>query len=413
MRAYERLLRYAAIDTQSRGDADTTPSTETQYAFAWLLHNEIQDLGLRRVYTSPNAYTYGFLPASPGMEGEPVIGLIAHIDTSPDFSGTGVKPILHPGYDGGDVYLGMSGRVLRQADFPDLSRAVGKTLITSDGTTLLGADDKAGVAEIITACERLLKEGRPHCAVAVCFTPDEEIGHGAALLDFGRFGADFAYTVDGHTAEEFNFETFNAASAVFTVRGVSVHPGSAKDVMVNASLLAMRINAMLPPEEIPARTEGYEGFFHLTEMKGDVGSAELRYIVRDHDAGHFAARCEKLRDIERSLNAEYGDGAVTLDITVQYRNMAEILTEHREIIDRAERAIRLAGLEPAVRPIRGGTDGARLSFSGLPCPNLGTGGAAFHGPYEHITVEDMDKAVEVLLNILCEKTTPEAETPAG
>ncbi len=408
MRAYERLLRYAAIDTQSRDDADATPSTEKQYAFSWLLHNEIQDLGLRQVYTSPNAYTYGFLPASPGMEAEPVIGLIAHIDTSPDFSGTGVRPVLHPDYDGGDLPLGESGLVLRPEDFPDLTRAAGKTLITSDGTTLLGADDKAGVAEIITACERLLRDGRPHCAVAVCFTPDEEIGHGAALLEFDRFGADFAYTVDGHTAEEFNFETFNAASAVFTVRGVSVHPGAAKDVMVNASLLAMRINALLPPQEIPACTEGYEGFFHLTDMKGDVSGAELRYIVRDHDAARFAARCGKLREIEQTLNAEYGEGTVRLTITVQYQNMAEILAEHRAVIDRAERAIRLAGLEPAVRPIRGGTDGARLSFSGLPCPNLGTGGAAFHGPYEHITVEDMDKVVEILLNILCEKSA-EAE----
>ncbi len=404
MRAYQRLMRYAAVDTQSRDDAAVTPSTEKQYAFSWLLHNEIQDLGLRRVYTCPHAYTYGFLPASPGMEDEPTIGLIAHIDTSSGFSGAGVKPVLHPAYDGGEVWLGSSGRVLRPADFPDLARSVGKTLITTDGTTLLGADDKAGVAEIITACERLLKEDRPHCAVAVCFTPDEEIGHGAALLDFERFGADFAYTVDGHMPEELNFETFNAASAVFTVRGVAVHPGAAKDVMVNAALVAMEINAMLPPEEIPARTEGHEGFFHLTDMRGDVSAAELKYIVRDHDAARFQARCDRLREIEAALNKTYGEGTVSLQLVEQYRNMAEILQNHMEIVERAERAIRRVGLEPVRRAVRGGTDGARLSFSGLPCPNLGTGGAAFHGPYEHITVEDMDTAVEILLNILCEKT---------
>lgn len=406
MRAYERLLRYAAVDTQSREGAGSTPSTEKQYAFSWLLHNEIQDLGLRGVFTDPHAYTYGFLPASPGMEGEPTVGLIAHIDTSPDFSGVGVRPVLHPNYEGGEIYLGESGRVLSPVDFPDLRRSVGKTLITTDGTTLLGADDKAGVAEIVTACERLIREDRPHCAVAVCFTPDEEIGHGAELLDIGRFGAAFAYTVDGHAPEELNFETFNAASACFKVRGVAVHPGAAKGVMVNASLVAMRINAMLPPGEIPACTEDHEGFFHLTGMKGDVSAAELRYIVRDHDAAHFQARCARLHGIAAELNAEFGAGTVSLEITEQYRNMAEVLREHFGIIDRAERAIRLAGLEPVRRAVRGGTDGARLSFRGLPCPNLGTGGAAFHGPYEHIAAEDMDKTVEILLNILCDKTPP-------
>jgi peptidase T len=401
MRAYQRLLRYAAVDTQSRKGAGGTPSTEKQFAFSWLLHTEIQDLGLRRVHTDPHGYTYGFLPPSPGMETEPVIGLIAHMDTSPDFSGTGVKPVLHPDYDGGEIMLGESGRILSPDDFPGLSRCVGKTLITTDGRTLLGADDKAGVAEIVTACERLLREKLPHCGIAVCFTPDEEIGHGAVFLDLKRFGADFAYTVDGGAVEEINCETFNAASAGFKIRGVSVHPGSAKGVMVNAALLAMRINAALPPEEIPACTDGYNGFYHLTDVKGDVSGAELHYIVRDHDAARFEARCRKLREIAEGLNEEYGEGTVELTIREQYRNMAEVLSNHAEIVARAERAIRLAGLEPVRQPVRGGTDGARLSFSGLPCPNLGTGGAAFHGPYEHITVEDMDKAVEILLNIVC------------
>ena len=404
MRAYKRLLRYAAIDTQSNEDnAAVTPSTEKQYAFSWLLHCELQDLGMKQVYTDPHAYTYAFLPASPGWESEPVIGLIAHIDTAPDFSGTGVKPQTHFDYDGGDIALGTSGLVLSPRDFPELKNCVGKTIITTDGTTLLGADDKAGVAEIMTVCETLIHSDRPHCALAVCFTPDEEIGHGARLIDFKRFGAAFAYTVDGDAVEEINYETFNAASASFLIKGVSVHPGSAKDVMVNASLVAMRINAMLPADEIPARTEGYEGFYHLTDMRGDVSEAELKYIVRDHDAKRFLARCDRLREIEGALNAEYGEGTVTLTCNEQYRNMAEILADHMQIVRRAERAIRKAGLKPRTSPVRGGTDGAQLSFSGLPCPNLGTGGAAFHGPSEHIAVEDMDKVVEILLNIVCER----------
>jgi len=401
MRAYERLLRYAAVDTQSDENGTGTPSTEKQYAFAWLLRNEMKDLGMKRVFTDPRSYTYGFLPPSPEMKAEPMIGLIAHIDTAPDFSGTGVKPRLIKNYDGQALPLGKSGLTLSPEEFPDLKDHAGKTLITTDGTTLLGADDKAGVAEIMTACEELLKGDRPHCAVAVCFTPDEEIGHGAALLDFIRFGANFAYTVDGGPVEEINYETFNAAAATVKIKGRSVHPGSAKDVMVNASLLAMRFNAMLPAGEIPARTEDYEGFYHLTDMSGDVSAAELKYIIRDHDAERFAARCERLRQIALELNKEYGDGTVELTIQEQYRNMAEILNGHMEIIHRAEKAIRLAGLKPVRRPVRGGTDGARLSFMGLPCPNLGTGGAAFHGPYEHITAEDMDKAVEILLNIVC------------
>jgi tripeptide aminopeptidase len=283
---------------------------------------------------------------------------------------------------------------------------VGKTLITTDGTTLLGADDKAGVAEIMTVCERLLRGDRPHCAVSVCFTPDEEIGHGAELLDLERFGADFAYTVDGDEVGEINYETFNAASARFLIRGVSVHPGTAKVIMVNAALLAMRINAMLPPKDIPAETEGYEGFYHLIEMRGDVKEAELRYIIRDHDAERFQVRCDRLWAIEHAVNSEYGPGTVSLSVKEQYRNMAEILADHMEIVERAEQAIRLAGLEPVKTPVRGGTDGSRLSFRGLPSPNLGTGGAAFHGPCEHIAAEDMDTAVEVLMNIVCaeEKT---------
>ena len=399
MRAYERLLNYAVIDTQSSEDAETTPSTAKQLDLTRLLEREMKEMGMERVYSDDSAYVYGFIPASEGMENKPVIGLIAHIDTAPDFSGTGVKPILHENYDGKALPLGESGLVLSPERFPDLKGCVGCTLITTDGTTLLGADDKAGVAEIMSACERIIKDKLPHCALAVCFAPDEEIGHGAALLDLERFGADFAYTLDGDKVNEINFETFNASAAVFTVKGVNVHPGSAKDIMVNASLVAMEINSMLPPEEVPSKTQDYEGFFHLTDMSGTVEKAELKYIVRDHDAEHFAERCEKLGEIEKAMNEKYGADTVSLVIREQYRNMAEKLSDCMEIVSRAEAAIRSAGLSPVRRPIRGGTDGAQLSFRGLPCPNLGTGGGAFHGPYEHITAEAMDKVVDIILNI--------------
>ena len=400
MKAYERLLRYAAINTQSRDGAHDTPSTEQQFQLARVLCGEMEAMGLARVYTDAHAYTYGFLPPSKGMEKEPVIGLIAHIDTSPDFSGEHVRPLLHENYDGGELPLGESGRVLSPAQFPDLRGCVGQTLITGDGSTLLGADDKAGAAEILTLCERLIQEDLPHGGLALCFSPDEEIGHGCALLDLERFGADFAYTVDGGAVNTLSYETFNAASAEIEIHGVSVHPGTAKDTMRNALLVAMELNARLPADEIPAKTEGREGFYHLLSLSGGVARADMRYIVRDHDAGSFAHRCETLRQIARDLNEKYGPGTVRLTLREQYRNMAEKIAEHMEIVERAEKAIRAAGLEPEILPVRGGTDGAKLSFRGLLCPNLGTGGAAFHGPYEHITVENMDRAVEILLHIV-------------
>ena len=401
MRAYERLIRYAMVHTASSEDLSKTPTTERQFDLSRLLAKEMEELGMEGVYVDEHAYTYGFLPATPGLEDKPCIGLIAHLDTIPDFSGENVKPTLVPDYDGGIVPLGESGRTLDPAQFPHLKSLIGHTLITTDGTTVLGADDKAGIAEILTACERLVREQLPHGGVAVCFTPDEEIGHGASLLDLERFGAAFAYTVDGDAVNEINYETFNAAAAAFHIHGVSVHPGSAKGIMVNAGHIATRINALLPEAETPARTEGYEGYFHLMDIKGSVSSARLRYIIRDHDRERFAARCEKLRQIERAMNEEYGKGTVKLHIAEQYRNMAEILKDHPEVVRRAERAIEKAGLTPLTTPVRGGTDGAQLSFRGLPCPNLGTGGAAFHGPFEHISAEHMDQAVQVLVNILC------------
>lgn len=403
MRAYERLLNYVKIDTQSAEDAPCVPSTSGQHTLAAMLKAEMEQLGMERVSADEHAYVYGFIPASAGYEAEPTIGFIAHIDTATDFSGSNVNPRIIDNYDGGDITLGTSGRVIEVAKFPELSAMAGETLIVTDGMSLLGADDKAGVAEIMTLCEKLINENIPHCAVAVCFSPDEEIGHGAELLDLALFGADFAYTIDGDAVNEINFETFNAASANFRISGVNVHPGSAKGIMVNASLLAMELNSMLPQHDIPAETEDYEGFFHLLEMSGSVESAELKYIVRDHDAEKFALRCDMLRDIERRMNEKYGSGTVTLTLRNQYRNMAEILKDKMSVVDRAERAMRRAGVTPVRVPIRGGTDGAQLTFRGLPCPNIGTGGHAFHGPYEHISLEAMDKAVDIITNIVADK----------
>ena len=400
MRAYERLLKYAAVHTASAEDVDATPTTARQFDLAHLLADELRALGMAEVYEDEHAYVYAALPASAGMEGERAIGLIAHIDTVPDFSGENVRPQVIENYDGGEVTLGTSGRVLSPEKFAELPSLKGQTLITTDGTTVLGADDKAGVAEIMTACERIIAQGIPHGRIAVCFTPDEEVGHGAALLDFDRLGADFAYTVDGGALEEVNFETFNAAAAHWDVTGFNIHPGDAKNTMINASLVACEINAMLPAGDTPAHTEGYEGFYHLMSMTGTVERAELDYIVRDHSAASFAARETTLRHIEKLINEKYGAGTAKLTLTEQYRNMAECMSDHMDIVERAERAIAAAGLKPVRVPVRGGTDGAQLSLRGLPCPNLGTGGYSFHGPYEHITAEAMDTAVEIILGIV-------------
>ena len=402
MRAYERLLKYVKIHTASAENVDATPTTQRQFDLSRELAGEMRALGMARVYEDEHAYVYGELPASAGMEDKPAIGFIAHIDTVPDFSGENVRPQVIENYDGGPVQLGTSGRTLSPAKFPELSDFVGQTLITTDGTTVLGADDKAGVAEIMTACEHIIAENRPHGRISVCFTPDEEVGHGAALLDLERFGADFAYTMDGGVLNEVNFETFNAASAHWEINGFNIHPGDAKNTMINACLVAMEINSMLPSGDTPAKTEGYEGFFHLMDMSGTVEAAALDYIVRDHDAAAFAVRKETMRHIEKLINEKYGAGTAKLTLADQYRNMAECLSAHMEVVELAEKAIRKAGLEPVRVPIRGGTDGAQISFRGLPCPNLGTGGYSFHGPFEHITVEGMDVAVDIILNLISE-----------
>ena len=344
-------------------------------------------------------YVYATIPATDGCEDVPAIGFIAHMDTSPDFCGENVSPRMIENYNGEDVELG-EGRILKRSDFPHLADLKGRTLIVTDGKTLLGADDKAGIAEIMTMVATLIDEKIPHGKICIAFTPDEEIGEGADHFDVKRFGADFAYTMDGDVEGGIEYENFNAAGAAFEIKGVNIHPGSAKDKMVNAALIAAEINACLPADEIPAKTEGYEGFFHLTDMEGCVENATIRYIIRDHSAESFAKRCETVRQIEKQMNMKYGEGTVKLTLQEQYRNMEEEIRPHFHIVETAKQAVREAGLEPVIKPIRGGTDGARLSFEGLPCPNLGTGGYAFHGPYEHITVEGMDKAVEIMLGIV-------------
>ena len=400
MNVTERFINYVKIHTASIDDLTVTPTAERELDLARYLENELKTIGLENVRSDEHAYTYGEISATPGYEDKPCIGFIAHIDTIPDFSGENVKPCIIENYDGGEVVLGTSGRVITYKTCPHLPTLKGQTLITTDGTTVLGADDKAGVAEIVTACERIINEKLPHGKVAVCFAPDEEVGHGAALLDIDAFGADFAYTVDGGDISEINFETFNAAAAKWIFNGVNVHPGSAKDIMVNASQVALEAHSMLPSAERPERTENYEGFFHLTDMKGNVEKAELDYIIRDHDSAHFAIRREMMEQITDFINAKYGEGTAVLEIKEQYRNMAEKLAERMDVVELAERAIRKLGLESVRVPIRGGTDGAQLSFRGLVCPNLGTGGFAFHGPYEHITAERLETATQLVLNII-------------
>lgn len=404
MKAYERLLQYVAIPTQSNDETGTTPSTAEQWVLARALVEELRALGLSDAEVDDRCYVYATIPATPGQETAPALGLIAHMDTAPDFAGAPVRPQVIKDYDGCDVPLGESGRVLTVNDFPHLAQMKGRTLITTDGNTLLGADNKAGIAEIMTLCEEIMTSECSHGKICVAFTPDEEIGAGADYFDVARFGADFAYTVDGDTEGEIQYENFNAAGAEFVVHGVNVHPGSAKDIMKNAAVIGCELQGMLPPDEIPAKTEGYEGFFHLTDMAGNVESCKLSYIVRDHDEARFAARLDLLRRVASEVNEKYGEGTVVLTIREQYRNMSEMVKPCFHLIENAIEAAKSCGIAPIVTPIRGGTDGARLSFMGLPCPNLGTGGHGFHGPFEHITAEGMDAVVAILHAIVARYT---------
>ena len=396
MRAYERFLRYAAVHTTSAYDTDCVPSTACQLDLARLLADEMKQMGLEGVHVDEYGVVYGFLPATPGCEDKPALGFIAHMDTSPSYSGEGVRPQIMENYDGGDVVLKGTGDVLRVSEFPTLAGLKGMTLITSDGTTLLGADDKAGIAEILTACEAVIASGAPHGKLCIAFTPDEEIGMGVAHFDVKKFGAAFAYTVDGGKEGEIAYETFNACSASVEISGVSVHPGSSKDTMINAVLVAMTFNAMLPAADIPRMTEGYEGFFHLESMQGDVEHAQMHYIVRDHDRSMFEHRKQMLRHAAKTINERYGKEIVTLTIKDSYYNMAEQIAPHMHLVEDARKAVTAAGMTPCVEPVRGGTDGCRLSYMGLPTPNLCTGGFAFHGRFEHIAVESMDRCARMI-----------------
>ena len=400
MRVDERFLKYISYWTTSDEKNKTVPSSEREFELAKVLEEELKDLGLSKVTLTDHCYVYGLLPATSGLEKTKSIGLIAHMDTAPDYCGKNIKPQIIPDYDGKDVALSDSGLTLKVTDFPDLLSAVGKTLITTDGTTLLGADDKAGIAEIITAIEYIIDNDIPHGDIWIGFTPDEEVGNGPQFFDLNYFKADYAYTVDGDYEGEIAYENFNAASAEFEIHGVNVHPGEAKNIMVNAALIATELAQLLPSDQTPSHTEGREGFFHLTEMEGNVAFAKLSYIIRDHDSNIFESRLNKLRTLEVELNQKYGSGTVSLHIQHSYENMLSVIKNKMYIVDLSKKAISSVGLTPISRPIRGGTDGARLSFMGLPCPNLGTGGYGFHGPYEHITVESMETVVKILITII-------------
>lgn len=400
VKAYERLLKYVVVRTPSDENSETVPSSKCQFDLAHLLEEEMKELGLTDVYLDDQCYLYGKLPATEGLEDKPAIGFIAHMDTVSDFCDHDITPVITENYSGEDLALGTSGLTLSTETFPHLKDLKGRTLITSDGTTVLGADDKAGIAEILTVIEQLQEQNIPHGPICVAFTPDEEIGTGASHFDVERFGADYGYTLDGDTEGEIQYENFNACKACFDIAGVSVHPGSSKDTMINASLVAMEINSLLPGMETPRGTEDYEGFYHLVSMSGDCSKAQLNYIVRDHDKNFFEARKRTLTLIEKNLNAKWGEGTVKLTLTDQYKNMAEIIAGCMHLIDNAKQACENAGIEALILPIRGGTDGCQLSFKGLPCPNLGTGGHAYHGPYEHITIEGMDKTVAMVTELV-------------
>ena len=396
----ERFLKYVQIDTQSNEGSPTTPSTEKQLNLAQLLEQELKELGLTEVRIK-EGYVYGTLPANTDKK-VPAIGLIAHLDTSPDFSGAEVKPRIIKNYDGKDILLNAGENlVLSPEDFPELSAYIGKDLITTDGTTLLGADDKAGIAEIMTALEYLVNHPEiEHGKICVAFTPDEEIGRGADLFDVEGFGADFAYTVDGGAIGELEYENFNAAKAIVKVKGRNVHPGTAKNKMINSILLAQEYIAKLPATETPAHTEGYEGFYHINDIRGDVEETTLYYIIRDFEQDSFAKRKETMLGIADELNKKYGQNLFAVEITDQYQNMKEKILPVMHIVETAQKAMEAVGVKPLVKPIRGGTDGARLSFMGLPTPNLFTGGHNYHGRFEFIPIFAMEKAVEVILKII-------------
>ena len=393
----ERFLHYVSFDTQSDENSTSCPTTEKQKLLAKALVEEMKEIGISDARMTDSGYVYGTVPGDSEL---PAIGLIAHMDTSPDASGANVKASI-VSYQGGDICLNPEkGIFLREKDHESLTRNRGKNLIVTDGTTLLGADDKAGVAEIMTAADTLLRQGGRHATLKIGFTPDEEVGQGADGFDVPGFGADYAYTVDGGTLGEIEYENFNAADAKVVIHGLNIHPGSAKDKMVNSQLIAMEFAGLLPVQQRPEYTQGYEGFFHLTQMRGEVEESQLHYIIRDHDSENFARKKAVMTEAARFINEKYGAGTLELTIQDSYYNMKKCIEPHMYVVERAKAAMAAVGMDPREVPIRGGTDGARLSYEGLPCPNLCTGGENYHGRFEYIPVEDMEQCVQMLVEIL-------------
>ena len=399
MELKERFLKYVAINTRSDENSESFPSTAVQWDLLNALVEEMKLLGLEDVSIDKYGYAMGTIPATPGKEGAPVIGFLAHVDTAPDMSGENVRPHIIESYDGKDIVLN-NALTMKVADFPELKRFIGHTLIHTDGTTLLGADDKAGVAEIMTAAEYLMAHPEvEHGKIRIGFTPDEEIGRGVDFFDVKAFGADFAYTMDGGYEGELEYENFNAAGAKIAIQGRNVHPGYAKNKMINAIEVACELNSLVPAVERPQFTEGYEGFYHCVGFNGTVENATISYIIRDHDAEKFEKKKAWMYDIVGMLNNKYGQGTLTLTLKDQYYNMRKMVEPHPQVINNALAAMRDADVEPIVRPIRGGTDGARLSFMGLPCPNIFAGGMNFHGKFEYCSLNSMEKAVKVIINL--------------
>lgn len=400
MSAVNRFLKYVKTNTISSTTSNKSPSTKSQLEFAKNLAAELEELGIKNVTVNDKGYVYAKISASIGCEKAPHLGFVAHIDTAPAFSGDNITPIIHNNYNGEDIVLPKNGIVIRPKNFKFMQNLIGKTVITADGSTLLGADDKAGVAEIITMCEQLLKSDIPHGEICIAFTPDEEIGAGADFFDVKAFGAKYAYTMDGDAAGCIEYENFNAAAAKINIKGVSVHPGSAKNVLVNAILLAYHIQNALPTEQVPEKTEGYEGFFFLESLTGDSTQVQMSYIIRDHDEIKFKEKKQLLQAVTEKVQQQNPTAEISLQITDSYFNMKAQIKPCMHLIDNAKAAAEKAGIKPFVKAIRGGTDGARLSYMGLPCPNLGTGGQNFHGPYEMIAAEDMDAVVKMMLNLV-------------
>lgn len=402
MTVLDRFLGYVSFSTASDEKSVSQPSTPGQLDLAARLAEELKSIGIADVFTDGKGYTYAAIPATEGMENEPAVGLIAHIDTSPAISGENIRPRIIRGYDGGDITL-CEGTVMSPESYPSLREYAGHDLIVTDGTTLLGADDKAGVAEIVTACEKIISENIPHGRICVAFTPDEEIGRGTDGFDLGRFGADYAYTVDGGALGELEYECFNACAAVVRMKGFSIHPGEAKNKMINAARIACEFSSLMPEAQTPEHTEGYEGFFHLCSVSGTEENAVLEYIIRDFDAGRMEERRKFILGTADFLNRKYGEGTVSVTLSESYRNMKEMIEPNMHVVDRAKAAFEKNGVDVRIQPIRGGTDGAMLSFRGLPCPNISAGGLNFHGKFEYIPVSSMEKMTQVICSLVCKE----------